>query len=473
MPRTIHRAAAAAAALLLALLLAPAAATAAGGTVSLASERYTVNEGDANAVITVVRTDASSAGRVRYGVWYDRSATPHQDYRPVSGRVDFAPGQREASFLVPIVDDAVVEGPETVKVGLYGPYPMKLGTPNRGLLTIVDNDSVASERDPLNPLGLAVAPTNGNPLQGARFFVDREWSLASVAIKKYKRRNPQAAARLGVIAAEPETKRFGTWTKRPRFEISTFLQRVQQADPGAIPLVATYRLKHLQCGGVSDSAADVASYKRWYDEFAAGIGNQPIVLFYEIDALITMKCLSGPGRAARIEEVRYAIDVLSKLPHAVVYVDAGSGLAHGAPYIAAKLRQVGVRKIQGFFTNATHQNWTRREIRYARKLVKLTGGSAHYVINTSGNGRGPAIPRDRVKEGNSYRCNAPTNGLGPRPTSDVPAKYKGLDGFFWIGNPGRSAGRCALKLYRRVPPTGSFWLDYALKLIRNADFDIS
>ncbi|HST40833.1 MAG TPA: glycoside hydrolase family 6 protein, partial [Conexibacter sp.] len=272
---------------------------------------------------------------------------------------------------------------------------------------------------------------------------------------------------------QPETKRFGTWTRQPRHEIATYLQRVQAEDAGAIPLVATYRLKHLQCGGVSDSPADIASYKHWYDEFAKGIGNQPVVLFYEIDALITMKCLSGPGRAARIEEVTYAIDVLSKLPRAVVYVDAGSGLAHGANYIGAKLRQVGVNKIQGFFTNATHQNRTLKEIKYARQLVKLTGGKAHYVINTSSNGNGPAVPKDRVREGNSYRCNAPSNGLGPKPTSNVPSKFKGLDGLFWIGNPGRSAGRCALKIYRTVPPTGSFWFEYALKLINQANFKIT
>lgn len=471
MSRSISRLAAAAAAFA-ALALAPAAATAANGTVRLASESYTVNEGDGNAMITVVRTDATVAGRVRYGVWYDRSATAFQDYTPVSGRIDFAPGQTEASFNVPIIDDSIVEGPETVKVGLYGPYPMKLGTPNRGILTILDNDSVGSERDPVNPLLLDTPPANGNPLEGARFFVDEEWGLAQMAIKKYKRRNPKAASQLRVIADQPETKRFGTWTQNPRFEISTYLQRVQQTDPGSVPLVATYRLKHLECGGVSDSAADVASYKRWYDQFAAGIGNQRVVLFYEIDALITMKCLSGPGRAARIDEVTYAIDALSKLPHAVVYVDAGSGLAHGAPYIAAKLRQVGVNKIQGFFTNATHQNWTSKEIAYARQLMKLTGGSAHYVVNTSSNGTGPAVPKDRVKHGNSFRCNAPQNGLGPRPTSDVPSRYKGLDALVWIGNPGRSAGPCALKIYKRVPPTGTFWLEYALKLIKNANFSI-
>ena len=450
-----------------ALALLPASAPAAG-TIHFPSDRFTVNEGDGHAVIPVVRTDVSGRAEVRYGVWYDRSAEHGHDWIQVGGRLDFAPGQREATFTVPIIDDDVVEGPETVKVGLYGPYNATLGTPNRAILTIIDNDVIGTERDPINPLGLPVPPTNGNPLQGARFFVDRKWSLASQAMRKY----PHARKALRVIAEQPETTRFGSWTRRPRHEIARFLQRVQHEDPGAIPLVSTYRLRHTRCGGYADSPAEVAAYKRWYDAFAAGIGNQPVVLFYEIDALITTRCLSRIGLERRIDELRYVIDVLARLPRAVVYVDAGSGLAHTPQYIARLLRRVGVHKIQGFFTNATHQNWTSREIRYGSTLVRLLGGRPHYVINTSGNGRGPLVPRDRVKHGNSFRCNAPGRGLGPKPTSDVPAKYRNLDGFFWIGNPGRSAGRCALKLYAHVPPTGTFWLRYALELIRNADFRI-
>ncbi|HEY4280102.1 MAG TPA: glycoside hydrolase family 6 protein [Conexibacter sp.] len=452
-----------------------ASASAANGTVQLTSTTFTTTEGDASAAITVTRSDASGEGQVRYGVWYDRSASPRQDYQPVNGRIDFAPGQSEGTFYVPVTDDSIVEAPETVKVGIYGPHPMSLGVVSRAVLTIQDNDAVAADRDPVNPLGLEVAPTNGDPLQGARFFVDREWGLAEQAIAKYRTRSPGFAAKLGVIADQPETKRFGTWTRDPRFEISTYLQRVQETDPGSIPLAATYRLQHLECGGVSDSPTDVAGYEHWYDQFAAGIGNQRIVLFYEIDALITSKCLSKTGLNRRTQELRYAIDVLSRLPHAVVYVDAGSALAHSPSYIAWMLRRVGVSKIQGFFTNATHQDWTSHEIKYGRKLIKRLGGRPHFVINTSGNGQGPSIPRSRVAEGNSYRCNAPDNGLGPRPTSDVPSKYRHLDGLVWIGNPGRSAGPCAQKLYpgQKIPPTGAFWLQYAIRLIGNANFSIT
>lgn len=454
---------------LAALLLLPAAASA--GTVQLTSETYSVQESAGAAEIAVTRSDSRGHGEVRYGVWYDQSAQPYREYEPVNGVVEFADGQDTAVFRIPIHDDSDVEDAETVKLGIYGPYPMQLGAVSRARLTIVDDDTVSNVRDALNPLGLNPVPTNGNPLQGARFFVDEEWGLVNRVAHSLRHREPAIAAKLRVIADQPESKRFGSWTANPRHEVATFLQRAKATDPGAIPLMATYRLKHISCGGYGDSAEEAESYKRWYEQFAQGIGNHRVVLFYEIDAIITAKCLSRAGLATRIAELSAAIDVLSALPHAVVYVDAGASDAHRPAFNAKLLRRIGIDQIQGFFTNSTHQVRTKKEIRYARDLVRRLGGTPHYVINTAANGQGPLIPKSRVKSGNSVRCNAPGRGLGPKPTSNVPAKYRHLDGLFWIGNPGRSAGKCANSA--SAPPTGAFWLDYALELIRNADFRIT
>ena len=459
---------------LLLVALAPATAAASRhGTVRLSAADYSVRENAGAATITIVRSTSSGHGEVRYGVWYDRSAQPNQDYTPVHGRLDFADGQRQVTFEIPIVNDSYVEGDETVKLGIYGAYPQRLAEPTRATLTIVDDDAISGERDPLNPLGLDPAPANGDPLAGARFFVDEEWGLANQVANSLKHRRPAVAAKLRTIADQPETKRFGSWNTSPRRDIAGFLQRAAAADPGAIPLISTYRLKHIACGHYADSPREAAAYKRWYRQFAQGIGNHPVVLFYEIDALITAPCLSHTGLKVRIGELRSAIATLSKLPHAVVYVDAGAGDAHDKGFMARMLRWVGVGRIQGFFTNSTHQDWTSKEIRYASWLVRKLGGRTrgpHFVVNTAANGRGPLVPKDRTRYGNSFRCNARGRGLGPRPTADVPARYRNLDALIWIGNPGRSAGRCARS--SRAPPTGAFWLDYALELIRNADFRI-
>lgn len=455
---------------LAAALLGTAAASAPAATVRLAEDRYPVREGDGGVTVTVVRSSPHGRGAVRYGVWPNSSAQPRREYAPVKGRLDFDEGQTTATFRIPIHDDEDVEVNETARIQLFGAHPMRLVEPSSAMLVIVDDDSVSTERDPANPLALDPPPPARNPLLGARFFVDEEWGLANGVARSLRHRSPAIAAKLRVIADQPETKRFGRWNKNPRRDIAGFLQRAKEADPGAVPLIATYRLKHVACGRYSDSRADAASYKRWYDGFAEGIGNHRVVLFYEIDALITAKCLSRRGLKVRIAEMRHAIDALSRLPHAVVYVDAGASDAHTPRFYARLLRKVGVRKIQGFFTNSTHQMRTRHEIKEARAIVRLLGGRPHFVVNTATNGRGPYVPHTQRRVGKAWRCNPPGRGLGPRPTADVPRRYRNLDGFFWLGNPGRSSG-CAAAA--DAPPTGSFWVEYALELIDHADFRIT
>jgi endoglucanase len=453
---------------LLALLIAPAAATARGyGTVSFSSAQYTVQKGTGDAIVTVVRSDPRGTAQVRYGAWHV-SAQPYIDYKPVGGRIDFADGQASATFSVPIVDDGYPKGPVTVRLGLYGPYPEALGDPNSATLTILDANATAAVRDPLNPLELTPPPPPADPLGGARFFVDRQWGLASVVAHQVNRSQPGVAGRLEAIAGQPEAHRFGSWNHDPRYAVGAYLSRAHHTDPGAVPLMATYRLKHLRCGRVSDTPGDAASYKRWYQSLAQGIGNSRAVVFLEIDALITTPCLSRHGVAVRLDEVRSAVDALGALPHAIVYVDAGAADALTAARTARLLHLVDVAKIQGFFVNGTHYDWTSREIRYGRAIARRLGGRTHFVVNTAVNGRGPLVPRHRVGHGNEILCNPRGRGLGPRPTGTVPARYRGLDGFFWIGNPGRSGGTCG----RGDPATGEFFLGYALMLIRNADYRV-
>jgi hypothetical protein len=147
---------------------------------------WTVHENAGQAVITVVRDpSASRAGaQVRYitsGNGYNPdtnapfdcggtpcSATPY-DFTSVKGQLDFAPGQSTATFAVPIVDHGTTTVPKTFRVSLFGASPIGLGPTASAPLTILNDDPVTPPT-PGNPLGLAVAPTGGNPLAGARFL---------------------------------------------------------------------------------------------------------------------------------------------------------------------------------------------------------------------------------------------------------------------------------------------------------------
>jgi endoglucanase len=177
-------------------------------------------------------------------------------------------------------------------------------------------------------------------------------------------------------------------------------------------------------------------------------------------------CYSHRGLGIHLHELRDAIHLLtSKCPRLVMYLDAGAADALPAGYAAHLLRMAGVAHIQGFFLNSTHFDWTSHEIHYGNEISRMTGGK-HFVINTAVNGRGPLVPYDRVHMGNEVLCNPPGRGLGPKPTWKT--GFARADAFAWIGNPGRSGGQCV----PGAPPTGAFWLHYALGLVAHADFRV-
>jgi hypothetical protein len=171
-----------------------------------------VHESAGQAVITVVRgLDESRYGaQVRYitsGDGYDPdtngpfdcggkpcTATPY-DFMSVKGQLDFLPGQTSATFAVPIIDHGTTSVPKTLRVALFGAASIGLGTVSSTTLTILNDDPVTPPT-PGNPLSLPVAPAGGNPLAGARFFVDPESVVANMA-KRYPG--------LRVIASQPGT----------------------------------------------------------------------------------------------------------------------------------------------------------------------------------------------------------------------------------------------------------------------------
>jgi uncharacterized delta-60 repeat protein len=121
--------------------------------IELTFNSYTVNEQTAggNAVIQISRT-GSSVGDV--SVFYsvvdgtNNGATTGVDYQSVSGSVTMTNGQTATTFLVPVIDDLVVEGDETALILLTNAGPTnltRLGARSEAFLTIRDNDFSAGE----------------------------------------------------------------------------------------------------------------------------------------------------------------------------------------------------------------------------------------------------------------------------------------------------------------------------------------
>ncbi len=111
------------------------------GVIQFASANFSVNEGTPQAVVTVTRTGGISSGVSVQFFSNDGSATSGQDYSRVSGALVFAPDQTTQTFNIPIINDQVDEGDETVNLALGNPTGgATLGLPINAILTIVDND---------------------------------------------------------------------------------------------------------------------------------------------------------------------------------------------------------------------------------------------------------------------------------------------------------------------------------------------
>jgi len=459
--------------LVVASIAAPAVASAA--TLDLTGFHFVspllfVNENAGSAVITVERSDTLMEAQVWY-IALPITAEKYVDFEPVKGMITFLPGQSSATFSVPIIDHGLPGLPKTVNVSLFGPSPIGLSIPSTTVLTILNDDSASVvPKSPLNPLALPTAPPASAPLLGARAFVD-PGSLAANAARDYRVKHPAWSSALKVIAREPNVMRYGNWTgPDPGIQVSQYLARASVLQTGTVPELSTYwvvdqKRIHPHCGHYSDPPWRVAEYDRWIQSFASGIGDYRAIVFLEMDSLITVGCLDRHGLAVRLEELHDAVNVLSQLPRVVVYLDAGAADAVPAAKTASMLRRAGVSQIQGFFVNSTHFDWTMKSIRYGEEISRLTGGK-HFVVNTAENGRGPLIPHDRVQNGNEILCNPPGRGLGPLPTFDT--GFHNVDAFAWIAYPGRSGGECR----PGAPPTGVFWPQWAVQLVRNADFAV-
>ena len=75
---------------------------------------YTVSEAVETAVLTLTLSHTPATTVTVHYTSTGGTATPNSDYRPISGTLTFIPGSIVQTIAIPIVDDALVEGEETV-----------------------------------------------------------------------------------------------------------------------------------------------------------------------------------------------------------------------------------------------------------------------------------------------------------------------------------------------------------------------
>lgn len=108
------------------------------GTLQFSAGSYSGNENGGNVTISVTRVGGSAGAlSVQYAT-ANGTATAGQDYVAASGTLNWADGDTSTkTFTIAIIDDAIVEGNETVLLNLTG---SATGVPSSATLTISDND---------------------------------------------------------------------------------------------------------------------------------------------------------------------------------------------------------------------------------------------------------------------------------------------------------------------------------------------
>ena len=347
----------------------------------------------------------------------------------------------------------------------FGPAPDILPVPGQDPTPEVPRDCAhagmpRAQVPGVDPRG--AAPGSPNPLAGLRFFVDPT-EPAYLSYARYARTGRVGEARLmWKVAGQPRFRWFGRWT-RPNMEqkVRDYLGCAAALQPGTVPLLTVMRHQGKGCNRhyTAGGAAEDAATRHWYDRFAHAVGNARIVIAFEPDSLGTLDCLARHRRRARLNTLRYGVDVLSRLPNATIYLEAGASDWEPARRTARQLRYIGIHKVRGFMLNVTHYDWTARNVAHGRRISRRVGGKP-FIVSTGTNGRGPIHFKRGWTRINVW-CHPLKRGLGPTPRVNPTAK---VDAYMWIARAGYSSGSC-----NGGPlPVGTWWPERALMYAKYA-----
>ncbi len=107
---------------------------------TLSASAFSVVENAGPAVITATITGSRAVTATVAYATAAGTAAAGSDYTTSSGALTFGPGDAAKTFTVPILDNSVYEGDETLTVTLGSPVSATLGSPGQAIVTIVENE---------------------------------------------------------------------------------------------------------------------------------------------------------------------------------------------------------------------------------------------------------------------------------------------------------------------------------------------
>ncbi len=130
------------------------------GFLQFSSATYSVAENVASLTITVSRVGGSyGAATVSYST-ANATATAGSDYTAASGTLSWIDGETAPkTFAIPVLDDAALEGDETLALALTGVTGASLGTPAAATVAITDYEAGTLQ---LSPSSYSIAENGGS-----------------------------------------------------------------------------------------------------------------------------------------------------------------------------------------------------------------------------------------------------------------------------------------------------------------------
>ena len=309
--------------------------------------------------------------------------------------------------------------------------------------------------------------------------------LAEQAWPAYVTATDDQRRMLDTIIQRPKATWFGGWQPDSEIEerVRKYIELSTGGDPEVMVQASIFRMKPWEgndriCNRLP-TLAEQASYKRWIDGFAAGVGDAHMMIVMQPDGPFALCAKNGSKLPSRM--IKYAVQTLAALPNTVIYIDAGAADWNRMdPRKALRiLIPAGIQYVRGFAFNSTHYDSTGRQVKYAAMVSQALAARGYpdkyAIINTSSNGRpfkgytykGPEFDNAwPCKSKDSIRCTT----LGIPPTVDVGDPKWGqtstinslakqyVDAYLWFGRPW---------LYMQAAP---FSMNRALQLIRTTPY---
>ena len=418
-----------------------------------------------------VRADGSASGGQSLLIWGNDTASGEvsgSGTLTIDARAVDCDGWAQATVTV----DGVRVGTVTVGSSTWAAYPVP-GTVPSGRHTVqvafVNDASTATCDRNLYLDRVRLGGGGGgtpSPFAGETLYVDPASAARATADAWRSQGRTADAQQLEKIAGAAKPVRyFAEWTETGNsngvaFQVNHYIDLVKAT--GALPVIGAYAIINRDCGSFSGGGfTTAAQYRAWADGFAAGIGDDKVIVILEPDAIAGMSCLNADQQAERLSLLRYAVHALEARPDAHVYIDAGHSAWQTPATTISRLNQAGIDRAEGFSTNNANFNLTADEIAWGEQVSAGVGGK-HFLIDTSRNGLGPYTGGTHDGDCPAW-ANPPGRALGARPTADT--GHPLVDAYFWLKTPGASDADCG-----PFPAAGGWSPDYALGLAQRAAY---